>query len=132
MFAEITLEGPNGLEETIVLTGPTWVDVWFENKEGDAKDDDGDGRDEVVFTHQNVVYALAEQNGEAVLRWRGEVGGSIWEHELGPPVIADVRGQGEPQILLNTAGGFLISLGSPATPAARFMSGPRKMPSSET
>ena len=34
----------------MVLTGPTWVDVWFERREGEALDDDGDGREEVM-TH---------------------------------------------------------------------------------
>jgi hypothetical protein len=46
--ATIVLSGPEG-EETVHLSGPTTVHVFFEgNAEGTADDDDGDGRDEVA------------------------------------------------------------------------------------
>ena len=36
-LASLGLENPQtGLSETIELTGPTWVDVWFERREGQA------------------------------------------------------------------------------------------------
>ena len=46
--AELTLIKPDGTAETIRVAGPTWVDVWFERREGEARDDDGDGLDEVM------------------------------------------------------------------------------------
>ena len=52
--AQITLLGPNSLNETIQLRGPTWVDVWFERREGEALDDDGDGLDEVMTKMQQL------------------------------------------------------------------------------
>ncbi|MCA9266569.1 MAG: hypothetical protein KDA60_22065, partial [Planctomycetales bacterium] len=46
--AKITLITPEGAEEIVDLVGPSWVDVWFENREGEARDDDGNGREEVM------------------------------------------------------------------------------------
>ncbi|MCA9262331.1 MAG: hypothetical protein KDA60_00720 [Planctomycetales bacterium] len=46
--AQVTLISPEGLEEVLDLRGPTQIDVWFENREGEARDDDGNGLDEVM------------------------------------------------------------------------------------
>jgi len=45
--AVLELLGPTGSSETIVVHGPTAVDVQFESREGEAQDDSGNGRDEV-------------------------------------------------------------------------------------
>ncbi len=45
----VTLQGPNGVQETVDLSGPTTATVYFEGvHEGDALDNDGNGRDEVA------------------------------------------------------------------------------------
>ena len=47
-LGDFTLMMPDGSTETVVVSGPTTVAVWFEGtQEGDAVDNDGDGRDEV-------------------------------------------------------------------------------------
>jgi hypothetical protein len=46
--AQVTLVGPDGSEETVDLQGPAQVDVWFEQTEGAAQDDDNNGLDEVM------------------------------------------------------------------------------------
>ena len=35
--AEIELIGPDGSSEIVSLTGPTWIDVWFETAEGEKR-----------------------------------------------------------------------------------------------
>jgi outer membrane protein assembly factor BamB len=85
-----------------------------------AADLDGDGRDEVVFTVQSAMHALAEEGGEGVIRWSARLeGGGSWETRLGAPVIADIDGSGWPAILVNTASGHLYALGG-ASAAARM------------
>ena len=46
--AVLTLDKPDGTSETIILRGPTSIDVWFESQEGQARDHDGNGLDEVM------------------------------------------------------------------------------------
>jgi hypothetical protein len=47
-LAEIVLQWPDGTREPVMLTGPTTIQVVFEGThEGDAEDNDGDGREEV-------------------------------------------------------------------------------------
>ncbi|MFC2024764.1 hypothetical protein ACFLTJ_04265, partial [Chloroflexota bacterium] len=46
--AEVILVAPTGQQSVVGLSGPTTVHVFFEGEaEGDARDNDGDGRDEV-------------------------------------------------------------------------------------
>ena len=91
-------------------------------------DIDGDGRDEVVFSHRNKIYALAEQQGQGVLRWRATIGDQSWGNQAGPVVIADVMNNGRPQLLINTSSARLYALGAsadtiPDVPAASTYSG---------
>lgn len=74
-----------------------------------AADLDGDGREEVYFTLQNFLYALAEIDGGGQIIWR--VTFSPVTDEYSTPVIADVDGSGRPQILINTPDAYLYSLG---------------------
>ena len=79
-----------------------------------AADLDGDGKEEVVYTHRSTVVVLAEENNAGVERWSVVLQeDNWWPFALGSPVIADVDGWGLPQILLNTANGYLLSLGIP-------------------
>ena len=47
-IGDVEIGMPDGTSELVALSGPTTVHVFFENNEGQAQDDDGDGRDEVV------------------------------------------------------------------------------------
>ena len=76
-------------------------------------DIDGDGRDEALFSYENIIYAIAENDkGEGELLWTATFGSDSWQGELGDIVIADVDGTGKAQILVNTASGYLFALGS--------------------
>ena len=69
---------------------------------------DGDGRDEFLFTQNNVVLAYGESDG---------VGHEVWRvtfekgTTLGTLAIADVYGSLEPQVVVNTSTGHVVGLG---------------------
>lgn len=72
-------------------------------------DIDGDGRDEFLFTHANVVYAFGEDGyGIGREEWR-----ATFEKNtvLGALAIADTNGSARPQIIVNTSSGHVIGLG---------------------
>ena len=76
-------------------------------------DIDGDGMDDALFSYENIIYAIAENDkGEGELLWTATFGSDSWQGELGDIVIADVDGTGKAQILVNTASGYLFALGS--------------------
>lgn len=79
-----------------------------------AADLDGDGRDEVLAVSGSRLVAIAESGeGQGVIRWEAVFDGNpdSWANELGSAVIADVDGDGQPKILVNTADGYLVALG---------------------
>ena len=72
---------------------------------------DGDGRDEGLFTQKNVLYAVGEdEKGQGTFRWKVTIGEEYGEC-LSDVTVADVYGNGTPQILVTTASGHLYALG---------------------
>ena len=69
---------------------------------------DGDGRDERLYSVNNVLYAIAANSaGNAdEVRWKLPFPG-----ELGPLSLADVANTGEAQILVVCADGNLYGIG---------------------
>ena len=54
--ASFSLIKPDGTTETIDVMGPTSVDVWFEDREGEAHDDDGDGKKYITYRLQKANH----------------------------------------------------------------------------
>jgi hypothetical protein len=137
------LDGTGGLEivsvghddpskEIHVFNAATGVERWTLAMPGlcDIKefshvatgDIDGDGRDEALFIDCNILYAIGEnKNGLGEILWRATFQGNRYNADLGEVVIADVDGTGRPQILLNTASGYLYGLGSVQLPPSEFI-----------
>ncbi|MEH6637552.1 MAG: FG-GAP-like repeat-containing protein [Halioglobus sp.] len=76
-----------------------------------AADIDGDGRDEIVYTHQNTITSIGEEFGRPYMQWRVEVEEDSWNKDLGSPVIAQTQKGGALEIIVNAADGTLYSLG---------------------
>lgn len=77
-------------------------------------DIDGDGREEALFNDCNFLYAVGENSAaQGEILWRATFLDNRWNADLGEVVIADVDGSGRPQILINTASGYLYGLGNP-------------------
>ena len=73
---------------------------------------DGDGRDEALFTYDNVLYAVGEDNdGSGHLAWQATFAPGPWQATLGDLAIGDVDGTGRPHVLVNTESGHLYGLG---------------------
>ena len=72
---------------------------------------DGDGKEEGLFTQKNVLYAVGENDsGQGRFLWKVTIGEEYGEC-LGDVTVADVYGNGTPQILVSTASGHLFALG---------------------
>jgi hypothetical protein len=76
-------------------------------------DIDGDGEDEALIVNGNILHAIGENEaGAGETLWRATFTPATSWTEHGYPVIADVDGSGRPQILVNSALGYLYGLGS--------------------
>jgi hypothetical protein len=74
---------------------------------------DSDGRDEALFTHKNMIYAVGvDQKVGAVLLWQVRVEPDAWLAQLSDVVIADVDGSGTPQLIVNTSSGYIYGFGN--------------------
>jgi hypothetical protein len=77
-------------------------------------DIDGDGKDEALFNDCNFLYAIGEKSPvEGEFLWRVTFPDNQYNADLGDVVIADVDGSGRPQIIVNTASGYIYGLGYP-------------------
>ncbi|MCA9186648.1 MAG: hypothetical protein KDA99_13565, partial [Planctomycetales bacterium] len=90
--AMFTLIGPDNTEEMINLAGPTAVDVWFENREGEAHDDDGDGLDEVMTKMVDLDLQGLSSQGPIFVSLNPDImsTGVIMEKVNNTPGILDV------------------------------------------
>jgi hypothetical protein len=90
--AAIDLVAPDGTQETIELRGPAWVDVWFERREGEAQDDDGDGLDEVMTEIQQLDLTGHSSMGPVQVRLNPDImsAGEIEEQVNGHPGWLDL------------------------------------------
>ena len=74
-----------------------------------SADINGDGREEVLFTSGSTLYCVG-----TVVQDGKKTGGLLWKYELpatvGPPIIADVAGQGTASILLVGADGWVYCI----------------------
>lgn len=78
-------------------------------------DINGDGRDEALFVSANILYAIGETSvGTPAVLWTAEIDPEF-QNPQGQVQIADVLGNGRPQILVSVEDGFLVSLGNPVT-----------------
>jgi len=90
--AEIELIHPSGIREIIPLRGPTTVHVFFEGSEGDADDDNGNGRDEVETEIVSMNLTGNSSLGPLKIRLNPDVpsGGLIEENQNNNPGLLDV------------------------------------------
>jgi len=99
------------------LSMPELCDSWWVPTHVSTVDLDGDGRDEALFTHKNNIYAVGvDPQAGAVLLWQVRVEPNEWFAELGDVVIADVDGSGMPQLIVNTASGYIYGFGGQPFP----------------
>ena len=90
------------------LSMPELCDSWLVPTHVSTVDLDGDGRDEALFTHKNNIYAIGVDPGAgAVLLWQVRVEPDEWLAQLSEVVVADVDGSGRPQLIVNTASGYI-------------------------
>ena len=103
-------EGASG-KQMWTLPLPSSCD-WPGAKALATADLDGDGRDEALVFNGNVLHAIGENTlGKGEVLWTATFEPDFGWNEHGVPVVADVDGSGRPQILINTASGYLIALG---------------------
>jgi hypothetical protein len=76
-------------------------------------DIDGDGEDEALIVNGNILDAIGEnESGTGETLWRATFTPADRWMEHGYPLIADVDGSGKPQIIVNSALGYVYGLGS--------------------
>ncbi|MCP3936736.1 MAG: hypothetical protein GY708_15340, partial [Actinomycetia bacterium] len=97
--AKIELIAPDGSSEIIYLTGPAWIDVWFERLEGRARDDSGphgtggpNGFDEVMAMFKGLDLTGDSSQGTVQLRLNPDLvsSGIIEEHQNAIPGTLEV------------------------------------------
>jgi len=92
-IAQVTLITPTGQESVIDLEGPTTVHVFFEGAvEGEAKDNDGDGLDEVSTEIVSMELTGVSPMGPVVVRLNPDIPstGEIEEISNDTPGILDL------------------------------------------
>ena len=99
------------------LSIPELCSSWSAPTHVSTVDLDDDGRDEALFTYKNNIYAVGVDPGAgAVLLWQVQVEPDEWLAELGEVVVADLDGSGKPQLIVNTASGYLYGFGGQPFP----------------
>lgn len=91
-----------------------------------SADIDGDGYAEALFSAQDYLYAVGAVDGELKVLWRvrfADDANNVYAGTLGDVIIADVTGDGRPQILVTTESNHLYALGS-SEPQEVFPIGP--------
>jgi outer membrane protein assembly factor BamB len=74
-----------------------------------SADLDGDGKMELLCgAGDGKLYALKEKGGKCSVLWSAELG----KQTIGSPIIADINGNGKPEIVVTSEDGFMHCLGA--------------------
>lgn len=91
-LSRMTILDAQGNPETVVLEGRSAVEVWFERNEGEAQDDDNNGRDEVMTRMVEMELKGTSSMGPITVRLNPAMPswGMMEEQENATPGILDL------------------------------------------